>query len=227
MGLLVALGLPWSTVDLVSSGADLLKSHLPTSLQHAMKLKNIARLQRRSYCHHTKFKHTPPQKWQRNNMKPCQLADVLGGWASLPELLPHVQPLFQCYPNPPIVSVTCAQVFNIMWKEANWERLINKFLFSHDSSHIMNISHFFANQKHSEGVVTVSLQAALISSLEDPYCLSSIFFCSSIITDSGALVCISLHRSDYLTYKSITSSRICPFQIKLLEKGLSVGLCRM
>jgi hypothetical protein len=50
--------------------------------------------------------------------------------------------------------------------------------------------------------VTVPPQAALILSLEDPYCLSSKILHSSIIIDSGALVCISLHRSDFVTYKN-------------------------
>jgi hypothetical protein len=116
MGLVITLGLPFYTVDLCSPGFDVLKSHLPTSSQHTTKLRNIARLLRRSYYYRTKFKHMPPQKWQCNNMKPCQSAAMLGGWASLPELLPDVQPLFQCFPNPPIVSVTCAQVFTVYGK---------------------------------------------------------------------------------------------------------------
>jgi hypothetical protein len=142
MGLLFTLCLPWYTVDHFSSGFDLLKSHLPTSTQYTKKLKNIARLQCRSYCHCTKFKRMPTQNLQCNNMKPCQLAAVLGGWASLPELLPRVQPLFQCFPNPPVVSVTRAQVFTILWEETKRERLLSKFLLSHDPSYIMNISIF-------------------------------------------------------------------------------------
>jgi hypothetical protein len=49
--------------------------------------------------------------------------------------------------------------------------------------------------------VTVPLQAALISSIEYPYCLSSTTIRSSIIIDSGVSVCISLHRSDFITYE--------------------------
>jgi hypothetical protein len=48
-------------------------------------------------------------------------AAVLGGWASLPELLSYEQPLFQCFLNSPAVSVACAQVFTILWEETNWE----------------------------------------------------------------------------------------------------------
>jgi hypothetical protein len=49
--------------------------------------------------------------------------------------------------------------------------------------------------------VTVPLQAALISTIEYPYCLSSTTIRSSIIIDSGTSICISPHKSDFITYK--------------------------
>jgi hypothetical protein len=55
--------------------------------------------------------------------------------------------------------------------------------------------------ENQEGSVTVPLQAALISSIEYPYCLSSTTIRSSIVIDSGASVCISPHKSDFITYK--------------------------
>jgi hypothetical protein len=53
----------------------------------------------------------------------------------------------------------------------------------------------------NEGSITVPLQAALISSIKYPYCLSSMTIHSSIIVDSVASVCISLHRLDFITYQ--------------------------
>jgi hypothetical protein len=53
-----------------------------------------------------------------------------------------------------------------------------------------------------EGVVSEFFQTILISSIEFPQCLSFITICSSVIVDSGALVCISLHQSDFVTYNN-------------------------
>ncbi len=40
----------------------------------------------------------------------------------------------------------------------------------------------------------------LISSIDSPHCFSNTAISSSVIIDSGASVCISLHRSDFVTY---------------------------
>jgi hypothetical protein len=122
MGLLLNLGLLWYTAELFSSGVDLLKSQLPKLSQHPIKLKKIERLQCRSYCHHTKFKPSPSQKWQGKKMKPLKSVAVLRRWASLPDFLPHI-PLLQCFPRPPTLSVICAKVCDVLLEEANWEQL--------------------------------------------------------------------------------------------------------
>jgi hypothetical protein len=115
--------------------------------------------------------------------------------------LPHIPPLLHCFPKPPVVSVTCAQVFDVLWQEIFWDWLIHGFLATHDPSRIMEIYSIFAYSNEDEGVVTVPLKAALISSSKYPYCLSSKNVNSSVIIDFGASVCISPNRSDFITYK--------------------------
>jgi hypothetical protein len=85
------------------------------------KLKNIARLQPRFYCHCKKIQTHTYTKMATQQYEALPSAAVLGGWASLPELLSYEQPLFQCFLNSPAVSVACAQVFTILWEETNWE----------------------------------------------------------------------------------------------------------
>jgi hypothetical protein len=103
--------------------------------------------------------------------------------------------------KPPVVSVARAQVFDILWQETFGDRLLHGFLATHDPSRIMDIYSIFAHPNKDEGVVTVPLKAALISSFEYPYCLSSKIDNSSVIIDSGASVCISPNQSDFITYK--------------------------
>jgi hypothetical protein len=65
----------------------------------------------------------------------------------------------------------------------------------------MDIYSIFSQPNKDEGCVTIPLKAALISSIKYPYCLSSKTVNSSVIIDSGASVCISPNRSDFITYK--------------------------
>jgi hypothetical protein len=182
--LLLCIGLPWSTVDFFSSGFDLLQSQLPIPSQRPIGIKNVAQSKRRSYHCHTRFK-TP----QRPGL--CKVNKNTRSWASLASLLPHITPLLYCFPKPPVVSVTCAQVFDVLWQETFWDWLIHGFLATHDPSCIMDSYSIFAHPNKDEGVVTAPLKAALISSFEYPYCLSSKTVNSSVIIDSGASVCIS------------------------------------
>ena len=50
-------------------------------------------------------------------------------------------------------------------------------------------------------MVTVPIKQAFISSLEDPYCLSSRSVQTGVIIDSGTSVCITPHWSDFINYK--------------------------
>ena len=184
---LLFLGIPWSNVEFFSSGYDFIQSQAVLPPRRPVQIKNIARSQRRSYWRHTKFK-SPNQRIVRQDIDP------FGGWALLPSLLPHFVPLLPCLPNPPVVSVTRAQVFDIMWAEAYWDRLLGKFLATQDPRKIMEVYQIFESTRANEGVVTVPInKQTFISSLEDPYCLSGRSVQTGIIIDSGASVCITPH----------------------------------
>jgi hypothetical protein len=130
---------------------------MPISLQSPVKISNTARLQRRSYRRHTKFKTLPSQTLNpRNGQRKKRLKAALCGWASMPDLMPHTQPIFE-----------------VLWVEADWERLLQKFLLTHDPSRITDSYNIISQPDNQEGSVTVPLQAVLISSIEYPYCLSS------------------------------------------------------
>ncbi len=66
----------------------------------------------------------------------------------------------------------------------------------------MEVYQIFDPTLENEGVVTVSInKQAFISSVEDPYCLCDQSVQTGIIIDSGASVCITPHRSDFINYK--------------------------
>ena len=160
------------------------------------------RLQHRSYCRHRKFKPPPsrtlkPRSGQRKKKKKAALCE----WASIPDLMPHIQPLLKCFQKPPDVLVSRAKVFGVLWVEANWERVLQEFLHTHDLSCIIDSYNIISQTDNQEGSVTIPLQAALISSIKYPYCLLSTTIPSSIIIDSDTSVCISPHKLDFITYK--------------------------
>ena len=80
------------------------------------------------------------------------------------------------------------------------------FLTTHDPSRIMDfyatLSKFPEKQaSHIRcGWINVNLRQVLISSLEYPRCYSSSTVADNVIIDSGASVCISPHKSDFITY---------------------------
>ena len=139
LGLLLTLGLPWCMVHFVSSGVDLLESCLlPIPSQRPISITDATRLQHRSYRRHVKFKTTSLKthhhwKATRHHLN----ATRLDRWGSLPELFLHVQPLLGCFPSPPVVPVSRAKVFDVMWTEAYWEQLINDFIISQNPSCIV------------------------------------------------------------------------------------------
>ena len=65
----------------------------------------------------------------------------------------------------------------------------------------MDIYQLFPPSSDDEGMLTVPIHKALLSSLEDAYCLSSQCVQAGVIIDTDALVCISPHRSDFISYK--------------------------
>jgi hypothetical protein len=116
--LLLSLGLQFSTVDFFSSGFDLLQSQLPIPSRCIIGIKNVAQSKRRSYCRHTRFKSLQRPGLHKVNKD-------IRSWALLPSLLPHIPPLLHCFPKTPVVSVTHAQVFDILWQETFWDRLLH------------------------------------------------------------------------------------------------------
>ncbi len=100
--LLIILGFPWWAVDLLSSGVSLINTLFPDPPKPCVKLKNLARIQRHlHHCHpticHCKFK-SPHMQARHSNF------GVLGGWASLPMIMPHVQSLLDCLVQPPSLA---------------------------------------------------------------------------------------------------------------------------
>jgi hypothetical protein len=70
----------------------------------------------------------------------------------------------------------------------------------YDPSQIVDFLNKFP-ETTSEGVITVPLtKQANISSVEYPFCFSSQANEGNVIIDSGASVCISPHRLDFITY---------------------------
>jgi len=82
------------------------------------------------------------------------------------------------------------------------EQRIKAFLSQHDPSSIMSITNFpnFSNAS-ATGHVSKSLRL-LLNSIDSPQCFSSMADLSSVIVDTGASVCISPHRSDFVTYNN-------------------------
>jgi hypothetical protein len=78
---------------------------------------------------------------------------------------------------------------------------------------IMEIYQIF-EPKSDEGVITVPINNhTFISSIEDPYCLSGRSVQTGLIIDSGASVCITPHRSDFINYR--------PSQMKIRDLSSS------
>ncbi len=131
--LLILLGFPWWAVDLFSSGVSLINTLLLEPPKPRVKLKNLARIQRPLYRHcptrrHCKFKPSHMQAKHSN-------FDDLGGWASLPTIMPHVQSLLDCLVQPPYL----AQMF-VIYKTTCWYTLVNDFLLMHDPSQLVGFT---------------------------------------------------------------------------------------
>jgi hypothetical protein len=72
-----------------------------------------------------------------------------------------------------------------------------------------------------EGIIIVPLKQANISSIAYPYCFSSQANEGNVIIDSGASVCISPHRSDFITYnESAMKMKDLPSSNKVAGKGI-------
>jgi hypothetical protein len=146
--------------------------------------RSMERKQLRLYRRHTKYKrkcqqHHPPPLPQ---VTPSMKREKNGGWGSL-------------ISKPP----------TILGHKLN-AQLEERFLSTHDPSRIMDFyatSSTFPEKQASHicrGGANVNLWQVLISSLEYPCCYSSSTVADNVIIDSGALVCISPHKSDFIMY---------------------------
>jgi hypothetical protein len=120
-------------VDLLSSGVSLINTLLPDPPKPRVKFKNLARVQHclhhRHPIHcHCKFK---PPHMQANHSN----FDVLGSWASLPTIMPHVQSLLDCLVQPP----SLAPMF-VIYNTTCWYTLDNDFLLMHDPSQLVGFT---------------------------------------------------------------------------------------
>jgi hypothetical protein len=157
-------------------------------LLHSMPNKNpiinrsTERKQRQLYQQRTKYigkrrRHQPPLPQVTPSMK----HEKNGGWGSL----------FSKHPT-------------ILGHKLN-AQLEDWFLTTHDPSRIMDFyatSSKFPEKQASHirsGQVNINLRQVLISSIKYPRCYSSSTDTNNVIIDSGASVCISPHKSDFIT----------------------------
>jgi hypothetical protein len=89
-----------------------------------------------------------------------------------------------------------------MAKQAQWDYLVENFIATHNParSYMELQQHVISRVPIKEGIVSKRFKKILISSINSPHCFSNTAVRSSVIIDSGASVCISLHQSDFLTY---------------------------
>ncbi len=148
------------------------------------KLKNIARLQPRSYCHCKKIQtHTYTkmaiQQYEALPIHCC--VGIMGITARTADPCTITLPMLSLVHK---FSPYCG-------KRPTGNDFLMNFSFTTIQVTLKIFLIFLPIKNHTEGFVTVPLQAALILSLKDHYCLSSKILRSSIIIDSSALVCIS------------------------------------
>jgi hypothetical protein len=182
------MGFPWWWLQEIFTIID----YRLTILLHSMPNKNpiinrsTERKQRQLYQRHTKYKGKRQQHDQPPlpQVTPSMKREKNSGWGSLISKLPTI----------------LGHKLNAQLKD--W------FLTTHDPSRIMDfyatLSKFPEKQASHihRGWVNVNLWQVLISSLEYLHCFSSSTVANNVIIDSGALVCISPHKSDFITYGS-------------------------
>ncbi len=153
--------------------------------------RSIATLQRRMLRCHIKFKkgnsHRQLQRLQHRKMNSFLF---LCGWSSYAETMLHVHSLLQCLHQPPV-----SHDFMFMVKQAQWDYLIENFIATHNPvrSYMELQQQVISRVPIEEGIVSKRLKKILILSIDSPHCFSNTAVSSSVITDSGASVCISPH----------------------------------
>jgi hypothetical protein len=179
--ILALLGLPFCFWDPISFGHDYIKLHLYLlQPSHAQCSKFLAANRR----HDRHCRRHRPCHWQhRSRCRNCDhcwhLAQVrYEGWVLFPPPAPNISHRISA----PVV---------------------NEFITLHDPRQIMEIEKIFPSQNEmNHGVVTLFL--SFVSTYDDVRCLSSSTIKSSLVVDSGASVCISPHKEDFIVYGAST-----------------------
>jgi hypothetical protein len=111
----------------------------------------------------------------------AKLISRFDGWACYPMSMPSLTCTFQ-------------------------EQKIEEFIMMHDPSRIMEYNNVISPITIPDGQITLSprIQALLFSSFDNPSCFSLKTIRSSLIIDSGTSVCVTPHKSDFISYKPST-----------------------
>ena len=98
--------------------------------------------------------------------------------------------LLQCLHQPPV-----SHDLEFMAKQAQWDYLVEKFIATHNPacSYMELQQQVISRVPIKEGIVSKRFKKILISSIDSPHCFSNTAISSSVIIDSGASVCVSLH----------------------------------
>jgi hypothetical protein len=183
----LAMGFPWwwlkEIFTIIEYGLTILLHSMPN--KNPIINRSTERKQRQLYRHHTKYKGKCRQCHQPllPQVTPSMKREKNGGWGSLISKHP-----------------------TILGHKMN-AQLEDRFLTTHDPRRIKDfyatLSKFPEKQaSHIRcGWVYINLQQVLISLFEYPRCYSSSTVADNVIIDSGALVCIRPHKSDFITYR--------------------------
>jgi len=120
-------------------------------------------------------------------------------WASLPRPMHHVIPLCDYFIRRPEIWAT-QQAWN-----QRWSKCISDWLETFDPSFVMGILSLDSGPPQDSinlSTTKIPFFKAFLSTLEDPKCFQLSSNEAMLIVDSGASVCISPHRSDFITYKT-------------------------
>ncbi|KAL3780854.1 hypothetical protein ACHAW5_002787 [Stephanodiscus triporus] len=110
----------------------------------------------------------------------------------------HVLPLYDCFIHRPEIWAT-----QQAWKR-KWNRCISNWLETFDPSLIMGVLSLDLGPPQDSidlSTTKVPLFKAFLSTLDDPKCFRLSSNDTMLIVDSGASVCISPLRSDFISYK--------------------------
>ena len=160
---------------------------------------NLLRHERRTYRRHTRYKSRRRPSNTRHRFRLNHKSQTVSRdeWASIRAPLPHWVDLLSCFRVPPRVN-TRADAFDLLWEEAQREHRTNTFLAAQDptTTTIMRIANLSFSSMDTSGTIST----CLLNSIDSPQCYTNMAALSSVIVDSGASVCISPHRSEFVTY---------------------------